>query len=229
VSEGTAHFSTLLLIEQLEGVRGRIDFCRRIEDAYNNGRRPDSERALVKTDASRDSDRVVIYEKTGFVLWMILNELGRDRMLDGVRDFFRTYQDNPDHPVFQDLLDVLRRHARDPAAYDALARQWCREVVLPAYRLTGVKKAKDGDGWVVTGRVENTGTGVMPVVIAATRGERFPKSGPADYREAHQTHMLATGHPADVRIRCDFEPTQLVVDPDANVLMSGRKQATAAL
>lgn len=50
VSEGTAHFSTLLLIEQLEGPRGRIDFCRRVEEAYNNGRSPDSERPLVKTD-----------------------------------------------------------------------------------------------------------------------------------------------------------------------------------
>jgi ABC-2 type transport system permease protein len=233
LSEGTAHFSTLLLMEQVKGPRARIEFARKIEDSYGKGRSADSERPLVKIDGSRDGDQTVTYDKTGFVLWMLLNHMGRDRMLAGIRDFFETYHANPDHPVIQDFLAVLRPHAPDPAAFDAFTRQWFFEVVVPEYQLTVAKKVKDGNGWDVTARVQNIGTGRMPLELAATRGERFPKDPktPAakDYRDARQTVTPDGGKPAEVSIRCDFEPEQLVVDPDAKVLMLGRKAATAGL
>ncbi len=38
---------------------------------------------------------------------------------------------------------------------------------------------------------------------------------------------LGAGESAEVSIRSDFEPDQLVVDPDAKVLMLGRKSALA--
>ena len=50
--------------------------------------------------------RAPVYALVGFVLWMLLNHMGRDRMLSGIRDFFERYHDNPDHPVLQDFLAV---------------------------------------------------------------------------------------------------------------------------
>ena len=175
VSEGTSHFSTLLLFEQVKGLRSRIEFARRLEDSYAKARSADSERPLVKIDGTHDGDTSVTYDKTGFVLWMLLNHMGREPMLAGIRDFFATYQANPDHPVLQDFLATLRPHAPDPSAFDTFTRQWFFEVVLPEYQLTDYQKVKDGDAWVVKARLKNVGTGRMPVELAATRGERFPK------------------------------------------------------
>ncbi|WP_435008212.1 M1 family aminopeptidase [Tundrisphaera lichenicola] len=231
VSEGTSHFSTLLLFDQVKGPRSRIEFAKKIEDSYAKSRSSDSERPLVKTDGSRDGDQAVTYDKTGFVLWMLLNQMGRDRMLAGIRDFFETYHANPDHPVLQDLLASLRPHAEDPEAFDAFTRQWFFEVVIPEYQLADFKKVKEGDAWVATARITNVGTGRMPVEVAATRGERFPepdaKPKPEPYQEARQTLTLGAGDSAEIRIRVDFEPEQLVVDPDARVLMLRRKSAVA--
>ena len=80
-------------------------------------------------------------------------------------------------------------------------------------------------------RVENAGTGEMPVEIAATRGERFNKDGlaSADYKEARATVVLGKGESKNVEIKCPFEPAKVVVDPDAKVLQLRRKSAVVGL
>jgi ABC-2 type transport system permease protein len=233
ISEGGAHFSTLLLFEQVKGLRGRIEFARKIEDTYAKTRSADSERSLVKTDGGKQGDNTVTYDKTGWVLWMLMNQMGRDRMLAGIKAFFETYRDNPDHPVLQDFLASLRPHAADPAAFDAFTKQWFYEVVIPSYKLTDFKKVKDGEGWRTTARLQNVGTGRMPVEVAATRGKRFPKEGvkdpSPDYRDARQTVTLGAKESSEISIRSDFEPDELIVDPDAKVLMLDRKAAVGKL
>ncbi len=44
-------------MEQVKGVRARIEFCKRIEEKYGDDRQVDSERPLVKIDGSRDGRR----------------------------------------------------------------------------------------------------------------------------------------------------------------------------
>lgn len=231
LSEGTSHFSTILLFEKVKGLRQRIEFTRGLEDRYGKTRRADSERPLFKTDGTRDGDQTVTYDKAGMVFWMLSNLMGRDRMLEGVRDFFRQYHENPDHPVLQDFLDVLRPHAPDPAAFDAFRKQWFESVVVPEYQFSEVKRTRVGNGWEVTAKVSNVGTGTMPVEVAAVRGERFPDdaSKPSEYREARATVTPAEKGSATVTIRCDFEPERLEIDPDIKVLQLRRKSATANL
>jgi ABC-type Na+ efflux pump permease subunit len=231
LSEGTSHFSTLLLFEQVKGVHARIDFAKRIEDSYAKDRRADSERPLVKIDGSRDGDTAVTYDKAGFVFWMLLNHMGRDRMLAGVRDYFQRYQASEDHPVLQDFLTVLRPHADDPKTFDSFTRQWFHEVVLPEYRVDDSGRTRAGQNWNATARVTNIGTGTMPVEVAAIKGERFDKAGKpnSDYREARQTLVLGAGASGTVKLSCGFEPEKIVVDPDAKVLQLGRKTAVKAL
>jgi ABC-type Na+ efflux pump permease subunit len=231
LSEGTSHFSALLLFEQVKGVSARIQCATKLEDQYAKQRQADSERPLVKTDGSRAGDETVTYDKTGWVLWMLLNHMGRDRMLAGIQDFFTRYYANPDHPVLQDFLAVLRPHAADPAAFDAFTAQWFYRVVVPEYHLADYTRVKDGAGWKVTGRLENVGTGVMPVEVVATSGERFQKDGSVDpaYREARAIVSPAAGESQEFAIHCDFDPKQLVVDPDVKVLQLQRKAAVAKL
>jgi aminopeptidase N len=229
LSEGTAHFSTLLLFEQVKGLRGRIEFAKKIEDSYAKTRQADSERPLVKTDGSRTGDGTVTYDKTGWVLWMLLNHMGRDSTLKGIRAFFEAYHANPDHPVLQDFLAVMRPFANDPEAFDTFTHQWFFEVVVPEYQLSEPKRSQREKGWEITARLTNAGTGTMPVEVAAVKGDRFKDDGSVnpEYRDARATVTLGAGESKSVTIQADFEPAKLVVDPDLKVLQLQRKAAVA--
>jgi len=227
LAEGTSHFSTILLVEQVKGLNARIDFCKRLEANYGKDRQADSERPLVKITGERPGDTTVTYDKGGWVFWMLLNQMGRDRALAGIQAFLKAYHGNRDHPVLQDFLASMRPFAADAAAFDAFTHQWFFEVVVPEYRLLEPKKTARGQTWDATVKLENIGTGLMPVDVAATRGERFAKDGSPDpgYRQARATVMLGKGQSRSVVIPCPFEPEQVIADPDAKVLQLRRKNA----
>lgn len=257
LSEGMAHFSTALLFEQVKGDRARMGFLKNIEDRYGERRQADSERPLVRLDGSRPGDTTVLYDKGGWVFWMLLRQMGREAGLAGYRDFIERFMPGPDHALLQDFVAVMREHAPDSTAFDAFARQWFYEVVLPEYRVSEAKAERAGDGWTVTCRVENAGTGRMPVEIAAARGKRFPEEngagdgskdvaaagadaslaaatdpdggGESEYQEVRTTVTLGAGESAVVTLTAPFEPKEIVVDPDVQVLMLERKRARADL
>ena len=90
VSEGLSHFSTVLLTEQILGLRPRIETCKRLEEQYGEDRQADSERPLVKIDGSKPGDRTVTYDKGGWVFWMLYDHMGREAAFAGLRDFVPT-------------------------------------------------------------------------------------------------------------------------------------------
>jgi len=61
-------------------------------------------------------------------------------------------------------------------------------------------------------------------VQAAGSSKETSESAKA-YRDARSTVTLGAGESQEVVIRCDFEPEQLLVDPDALVLQLQRKLA----
>jgi ABC-2 type transport system permease protein len=254
LSEGTAHFSTILLTGEMLGERRRIEFCKRIEERYGDRRQADSERPLVKIDGSRPGDTTVTYDKGGWVFWMLSQAIGRERMLAGCQEFIRRFEKGPDHPVLQDFVAVVREFAPDPAVYDAFVKQWFFEVAVPKYELSDAARtsvaASDGSAatWEVRVTVTNAGTGTMPLEISAERGERFPDDAVATehkpqgdvvsaaghesepknttpFRESRTTIVLGPGEKHEVLLRCDFEPERVLVDPDAHVLQLERKAA----
>ncbi len=231
LSEGMSHFSTMLLFEQVKGARARMEFAKRIEENYGEDRQVDAERPLVRIDGTKAGDQTVTYDKGGWVFWMLLRHMGRDRALAGLRQFIADWSEKPDHPVLQDFIATMRPFAADKPGYDAFVKQWFHEVVMPMYELSGSRKARSGGGWEAIVRVKNAGTGRMPVEVAATKGERFTEDGKpvAGYREARSTVLLKAGEEKVVRIRCAFEPDKVVVDPDVQVLQLRRKAAVATL
>ena len=240
LSEGMAHFSTILLFDQVHGSRGRIEFCKRIEERYGDARQVDSERPLVRVDGSRPGDTTVTYDKGGWVFWMLHDLMGEDASLAGIREFVRTYHVNDDHPVLQDYIATLRPHAPDPETFDAFVEQWFYEVVVPELAFADLEKKQEHGRWVVTATAQNKGSGRVPIEIAVTRGERFPKedagsdSSRADrsgdaYREERVMLVLGPEEIQSVRLECDFEPTHLLADPDARVLQLRREAARKGL
>ena len=231
LSEGMSHFSTILLTEVVKGDSARIEFCKRIEESYGERRQVDSEKAMVKIDGTKPGDGTVTYDKMGFVVWMLMHEMGRDQLLRGLHDFQAAYDENPDHPVLQDFTAFLRPYAPDAAAYDAFVQQWFHEVVVPEFVLENAKKSQAGSGWDVTVKVTNKGSATVPVALAAVTGERFDEKGIAvkDYKDARTSVTLGKGEAKDVVIHCDFKPEKVVVDPDVLVLQLRRKAAVAKL
>ncbi|MBZ0268223.1 hypothetical protein K8I85_08705, partial [bacterium] len=232
LSEGMAHFSTILLFRQVKGEKERMEFCRRIEKQYGDDRQVDSERPLVRILGDKAGDTTVMYDKGGWVFWMLRREMGEDACLAGIRDFIDRYGAGPDFPVLEDFVAVMQEHAPDRDAFDAFTAQWFLDVVVPEYRLSGAAKREAGDGWEATVRIENAGSGAMDVDVAAVRGERFPGEDDADaepWVDARTTVRLAAGESADLTIPCAFEPERIVVDPDVTVLMLRRKAAVAGL
>jgi hypothetical protein len=134
--------------------------------------------------------------------------------------------------MIEDFAAVMRPYAKDPQAFDGFVRQWFFDTVIPEYRLEGARKQPAGTGaWEVTVKVENAGTGRMPVEVAAIRGRRFDDEGKPspEHRNARTTVILGAGESKAVRIRCPFEPERVVVDPDAHVLQLQRRAASAKL
>ena len=231
LSEGTAHFSTMLLFEELRGTGQRIEFCKWLEDRYNRRRVVNSERELVKIDGSRDGDSTVIYDKGSWVFWMLMQHMDRESNLEAIRSFISHYLEDRDHPVLQDFVAHLRPFASDPEAFDDFVDQWFYEVVLPEYVLSGVGREPIGDdgSWEVSLVVRNAGTGSMPVEIAIERGLRFPVGDVGgeneEFRDTRIIIELGAGESQEVAFHSDFEPQRILVDPDAKVLQRGRKFA----
>ncbi len=233
LSEGMAHYSTMLLHEQVYGDRYRIEFGKRLEQQYGDQRFVDSERPMVKIDGSRAGDGTVTYDKGGWVPWMLQQEMGRENILAGLQAFIAKYNPDPDFPVIQDMLAVLRDFAPDTTAFDAFAEQWFFDVVVPEYRFSDVTKVREGGEWVVRGTVENVGTGRMRVQVGATSGERWSDEGDdgsrtvvnEDYRDARTEVELGAGESAEFVIRAGFEPERVLIDPDVLVLQLNRDAA----
>lgn len=231
LSEGMSHFATLLLLEELQGPRGRMEFAKRLEETYGDRRQKDAERPLVKIDGSRPGDTTVTYDKGGWVFWMTLRHLGREAMLQGLHGFIEEWKDGPDYPLLQDLTEFLAPYANDPIAYERFVQQWYLQVVLPEFQLQNVSREPSGTGFRTTARLLQAGSGDVRVEVAATAGDRFTEDGELDdsYREARVQVNLADGEETSIDIFTTFEPDRLVVDPDVEILQLRREQASADL
>jgi len=167
LSEGMANFSAALLVEQMRGPATRRALLKKFEQEYVEGRNPDRERPLHKVDGSRPGDNTLIYNRGGWVFWMLMEQMGRERMLTGLRDFIERFKDGPDFPLLEDLVETLRAHAEDPEAYDTFVGQWVLGKVLPEFQLEQIVQETDAEGrQVVTGQLVHVGTGSVEVDIA---------------------------------------------------------------
>jgi hypothetical protein len=104
---------------------------------------------------------------------MLMDHMGRDAMLAGLKDFIAQYQNGPDFPLLQNFVAVMRKHATDVAAFDAFTTQWFERVVLPEFKVRDAKitgpvagAAGEQEMWTTTAVIENVGTGTVTVDVA---------------------------------------------------------------
>lgn len=227
LSEGLAEFSACMLMHhELSPDQAKV-LRRRWEWTYVNGREPDNERSINRIDGSRPGDQVVTYQRAGFVFWMLRSLMGEDAMLAGLADFVSTWRDGVqtpdglDFPLIEDLLESLRSHAPDPAAFDAFTADWILGKALPSLEVRDAAVQTDGDGYRITGTLANTGTGSADVRV---RIEAAKPEGDTPPMFEDLVVAVGEGTESPIDLRVAFKPARLVVDPEVELLHGGRRR-----
>lgn len=265
LTEALAHYSTLLMEERFNGrVAGRN---RRLsfERAYLSGRRKDVERPVVRIDGSEPGDQVTWYNKGGLVFWMTSERIGRDNLVQALRDYVVEFSFQEDHPTIHDLLRHIR--AKAGPGHEEFLRQTFYEVVLPRPEIVAARVSRSDRGYSTTVELKNNGTGTvsldvevanrglltgeigaMPAPIRLARDDLEDPLGwvteaePAEqeagdapdeetepYLSVRKRVTLAAGESLEIQLDSEFEPGNVLLDPDAQVLMQGRNQASRKL
>jgi hypothetical protein len=233
ISEGLAEFSACMLLHHELGAAQARVLRRRWEKAYVEGRSPDNERPINRVDGSRGGDRVVTYQRAGWVFWMLRGLMGEDALLAGLRDFITTWRDGVatddglDFPLVEDLLASLRPHAPDAAAFDEFVGRWILGKDLPELVVREAAVERAGDGYRVTGELANVGTGRADVRLRV-EGRR-PEGKKEPPPQADAVVPISAAVPGRFEIATDFVPERIVVDPDVELLFTGRKRCETRL
>lgn len=225
LAEGMANYASALLIDEVKGEAERIAFLRQRERFYGENRFVTSEKSLMETELFRPSDGTVVYDKGGWVFFMMHELLGEKAMFAGLTEFIKVWGNSRDKPTLQDFEAFMRQYASDVPAYNGFVEQWFQRVVMPEYRFMKVPDILGvNNQFTLKTRVANVGTGTMPVEVAVTRGQRFREDG--GYEESRLTVVLGPGEEKDIVFNCNFKPERLVVDPDVKILQLQRNGAT---
>ena len=207
-----SHFSTILLIEQVKGLSARIEFCKRIEESYGDSRQVDSEKPMVKIDGSKPGDTTVTYDKMGWVVWMLLHEMGRENLMRGLHGFPERVRRQPRPSGASGLHGVSAAVRARPRGVRRV-----RQAVVPRGRRPRVHAGRREEARE-RGRVRRSPS------RSRTRGRRRcpsrsrpPRASVSTTRASPRriTRMrarrsrLAAGETKDVTVRCDFDPDRV--------------------
>jgi len=237
LNESLANYSAILLMDQVNGQQARMGLTRQLEFDYVRNRQGDDERPLTKIDGRRATDQSITYSRGGWVFWMLSNLMGRDNLNKGLAEMIKKFPaGSEDSPLLEDLIETVRPFAPDKTAYDAFINQWVRGTVMPDLQWEDVKLVKSGENaFRVSGKVKNSGTGTVTLVVAATSGERFPKkkaktgSASESFLDKRTEIKLEAGKAAEFALETPFQPQQVVFDPDFQLLLRGRDRSERKL
>ena len=217
LSEGFATYFTLLYAEQFDG-----------RDAFVRGLRSSRDRILQlekKTPGTpiihrnlSDMRRVLnqfVYQKGGWTLHMLRSLMGTERFWDGIREYYRLYQNK--NASTDDLRLVMERNAGTDLRW--FFTQWLTRSGVPALKgswtydatakriVVDIAQTHAGEPYRLPLEIGIAGSGA-----AAPRIERIELTG----REGRFT------------IGAETEPADVTLDPDTWVLMEppafGRRQ-----
>lgn len=212
--EGLAHYSTLLWLEAERGPESRQAFARHLEEQYVSRRRVDLERPLVALAAGTDHERSSAENRGAWAFWMLDRQLGRERLLAGLRELTERYRGGPHHPTLEDALALLRVRAHDAAAFDHVADLWFRSTELPELELKVVRS-----GAFAPGRHD------LVVAVAGAAGLELTLAAFGAAGERSDVPLQA----GVARWNLPFAPLRVVADPDLQVLQLHRSRAAVEL
>jgi aminopeptidase N len=182
---------------------------------------------VLATEARTGSDEAVLSFKGAWVLSMLRDEMGEERMLAGLRALLAKHAEDRAAATPADLLRVLRAHHPVPSDFDAFVAQWLEGAALPEFELSNAAATATPEGWHLRATIRNVGTGTVTVAVAAEGTQTASGSGPVP--KLGPSVRVEEGVPRTIEWRVRFQPARIVVDPDVRVLQRNRERAVAAV
>ncbi len=208
LSEGFATYFTLLYTEQFEG-----------RDAFVRGLRSSRERILQLEKSLpgtpvihrnlADMRRVLnqfVYQKGGWTLHMLRYSIGTDRFWEGIREYYRRYQNR--NASTDDLREVMERVSG--ANLQWFFSQWLTRSGVPAIAGTWTY---DAAAKQIVVELKQTQAGEpyrLPLEIGMTTSAQAA---------ARIERVELTGRDGRFRFAADAEPAAVTLDPNTWVLM----------
>ncbi len=206
---------------------------KREEDTYLRRRDPDRELPLAELQFEGQE---VWYNKGCLVLYMLECQIGRERLLAGLRSYVERWRHDPErtgagvapaehfaqlsHPTIEDLLEALQAEYAGHGGEDLewFFKQWFREVTIPDMAILGTPTLRaEGGGWSVEFEATNLGEGDMPVHVELVRGtwraDEEDSMQPGEYEVSPSLRLLLEpGQIARGTLTATFEPEAIVLD-----------------
>ena len=216
--ESMANHATLRLLEAEHGDEARRRFALQLEQRFHERRLDGPEHALATiTAVTSSADETAVYDKGALVLWMLERHLGRDAWQRGVRGFFKQHRGADRLATLSVFTAALRNEATDTAAFDDFIKQWLFGTGLPEFQIRDARVSRHGLGWRLDAVIANIGGADARVTLAAR--------GPATAMAKTQEVLLPAESQRRIRFDVPFRPVQVVVDPNAHLLMLNRGNA----
>jgi len=148
--------------------------------------------------------KAVGYDKSMLVFHILRKEIGEEAFWGALRDIYRERLFQP--TTWDDLRGAFEK--RSQRSLDSFFEQWVSRKGAPQIHLENVLREKVDDGWHVSGRLVQEKpyfkTGFDLTFLANDR--------------LFTERLELAGDSATFNITTTFEPDQVIVDPDANML-----------
>ena len=217
-SEGlTAYLSDHLIQEQRNNAANyRQTSLQKYTDYVSEGKDFPLEKFSSRHDSLTES---VGYGKSLMFFHMLRLHLGDEVFRRGLQDFYR--ENRFRRASFDDIRSSLEQVSKKDLGIEF--NQWVNRTGAPALRVDRVKVEKDGNGYLLTARFEQTQSGVysLRVPYAVTlKGVNDTFQGLAVMKEKKQ----------ELKIRLPSRPLRLDIDPQFDLFRKlGRREIPPAL
>ena len=208
LSEGFATYFTLLYAEQFDGRDAFVRGLRNSRDRILQLEKKMPDTPIVHRNLS-DMRRVLnqfVYQKGGWTLHMLRYVMGTERFWDGIREYYRLYQNR--NASTDDLQLVMESHAGTDLTW--FFSQWLTRSGVPALKGTWSYDAATKHIVVDLAQVQAGDPYRLPLEIGITASAAAaPRIEPVELagRDGHFT------------IRADAEPGEVTIDPNTWLLM----------
>ena len=206
LSEGFATYFTLLYTEQVEGRDVFVRGLRTSRDRILQLEKKMPDTPIIHRNLS-DMRRVLnqlVYQKGGWTLHMLRYEMGTERFWDGIREYYRLYQNQ--NASTDDLRAVMERHAgRDLSWFFS---QWLTRSGVPALKGSWMYDAAAKQVVIDIAQTQAGDPYRLLLEVGIASGSMAPRV----------ERIELTGREGRFTIAADSAPAEVTLDPHTWVL-----------
>jgi hypothetical protein len=205
--EGT--FGRQFVLESSESIMQRYLTGRKKADTGKPGFPPEKPLSeVLVSEIPRYKNIFLLEDRGAFVLHMLRKLVGDKNFCLVIRSYMGAFTGQPKRARLEDFMQIAE--AASGKRLDWFFSEWLYGDVLPDYRIADMKVRVSRDTTFVDVKVENIGTGLMPVPVAlfTDKGQRTSEV------------LLAAHESAQLRFITRAKPKRVEIDPQKWILQA---------